>query len=141
MKIKNELIHTVNITNEFDEVVTITIDGADMIQINNIAQIFIEFQKLEKLELQETTDFDSLVKQIALVAEIMEGINDALDKTFGVEVREKAFRGSSSLTLYNSFFDQLSIELEKAGVKVKTYIKELRKKEIYNKGKTAKDTI
>lgn len=141
MKLKNELIHTVNITNEYDEVVTITIDGADMIQINNIAQIFIEFQKLEKLELQETTDFDSLVKQVALVAEIMEGINDALDKTFGVEVREKAFRGSSSLTLYNSFFNQLSVELEKAGIKVKNYIKELRKKEIYNKGKTAKDTI
>lgn len=141
MKTDNKLTHTIEIENEFNEKVTIAIYSDDIIQVNAIGTIFMEYKKLKTIKVGEKTDFDGMIKQLNIVAEQMEKVNEAVDKAFGKELREKAFRGSSSLSLYNSFFKKLDTELEKAGLKVKDYIKETRKKELIGKGKNKKDTI
>lgn len=141
MKLINDLKHKITVTNEEGNKVEIFIDNADMIQANTIGLLFKEFQALENIEFVDTDDFEKLLAQTSAIAEQLEKINSLLDLAFGKELREKAFLGSSSITLYNSFFEQLTGEFDKAGLKTKEYIKEVRKQQLLNKGKTPKDTI
>lgn len=126
MKSNNKLIHTVDITNEDNETATIKIDSADMIQVNNIGKLFLQFDGLKDMVIPENATFKESVEAIDEIAQVMENINLTLDKAFGPDLRTKVFKGSSSIVVYNEFFMQLADELTKAGTKVQDYIKDVR---------------
>ena len=140
MKLVNETKHSVTVTNENKEQVVFDIDISDMIQVADITDMLVEYDEMQSIEFPNTTNIKELSKVMREIANKFEKVNILLDKAFGRELREKAFLGSSSMLMYNDFFEQLSEEMTKAGIKVETKAKELQKKYLLNDHRKS-DTI
>lgn len=137
MKIENQLKHKVVVENELGNRIDFAIDPADMVQMARIGNIFEQFQKVNGIEFVESDDFQVTLKAINDFADELIELNKKIDLAFGEDITKKAFMGSSSLVMYNDFFEQLSTEMDKAGVKVKEYIKNVRQKSMLSDHKSS----
>lgn len=141
MKLRNEVNHKVTVENENGEKVLFVIDATDMVQLAKIGKVFKIYDEMTKIQIKESDDFDELMFMIEKVSDKLVELNRMLDLAFGEDITKKAFMNSSSLVMYNDFFEQLSGELDKAGVKVNDYISQIRKDRLVQDHKKPGDTI
>ncbi|QIK56671.1 hypothetical protein G7059_01820 [Erysipelothrix sp. HDW6A] len=139
MKLTNDVKHSVTVENEHGDKVTFDIDISDMIQVGTITEIFGVYNEMMAIDIPEDGLKETLSAIKAIKAKMNE-VNELLDEAFGAELREKAFLNSNSMFLYNDFFEKLEKEFEKAGIKVESKIKEIKKKYLVKDHKS-KDTI
>lgn len=139
MKLTNDVKHSVTVENEHGDKVTFDIDISDMIQVGTITEIFGVYNEMMAIDIPEEGLQETLSAIKAIKAKMNE-VNELLDEAFGAELREKAFLNSNSMFLYNDFFEKLEKEFEKAGIKVESKIKEIKKKYLVKDHKS-KDTI
>lgn len=134
MKLQSELKHKIVVENEDGVEVEFAIDVSDMIQMASITELFAEYDEVMKLDFKPS-DNDSLQDILNKIRPVKKGIqrvNELMDEVFGKEITETAFKGSSSMILYNDFFNKLGDELNKAGVKTEAYVKKVRKEMLVN---------
>lgn len=127
MKIKNELKHIVEVTNDSGIMTQFIIQPDDIVQINNIGLVFKKFNEVETFELKETDDFEEILAQTSVISEGLIEVNKRLDVAFGEGITKTAFENSHSLEMYYQFFEQLGEEMENTGHKIDEYTKKVRR--------------
>ena len=105
-----------------------------------IGRVFETFQQVSEMPIDETDDFFLMLEQVEKVSDKLVEVNTLLDKAFGDGITKIAFMGSSSLLMYNDFFEQLAVEMEKAGAMVEIKVKQIRKEKLVNDHKKT-DTL
>jgi len=127
VKIKsNQVSHEVVVENENNQKIVFKIDPSDMVQMALFGKVFETFENLRKFELPKNEDFDVMLKAVEKMAVLFKEVKNQLDDATGINLSELVFMNSNSILLYEQFFEQLSEEIEKAGVKVKDYVAKRR---------------
>lgn len=130
--------HEVVVENEKKQQITFKIDPSDMVQMASFGRVFDTFETLRKFELPKDEEFNVMLKAIEEMALLFNKVKVQLDEATGIKISELVFMNSNSILLYEQFFEQLSTEIEKAGVKVKDYVAKRRQEMLLN---DHKDTL
>lgn len=134
MKFQSDLKHSITVENEDGVKVSFTIDSSDAVQLSAITDVFEKFGEAQNLNLdiENVKTIKELSDVIKPYANKLKEVNALLDAAFGEDITKIAFKGSSSLILYNDFFKKLSDEMEKIGIKTKDYVTKIRKDRLLN---------
>jgi len=146
MKLKKEFTHKITIKNDYGDEAEVLLVADDIIQSNAIVKASVKLNDIVELikdDYKRVTEEEDLASASEILNKMeiaFREINEQFDIAFGEGFSKKMFRGRMSITIYDSFFEQIFGEVEELQKKANAYIDKKRREALVQDHKP-KDTL